>query len=273
MNFETGKFKRDRVSRNGRESIQIRVTGLSVNSKFKDDEDIIIMSKTQFDKMKDKVDNTDEIIENLENKLQIANDKIESLKKDQDLTENPKYYNDLIQAKDEINNLKDVINNRNILIGNIQENINLLLDEFNIQLKKAYNSEIDAINDESMNKIQNIFNLIKDSYDILLSYIVKLEENYNKKIEDSSFITRLFKKDKLKLDVNKDKINDLKQKLDEINDYCKDYKSIFIPIEIPSSKLAELKLNSKDFNLHDLYIETADFDNNENFVVREVAKK
>ena len=183
MNFETGKFKRDTVSRNGRDVTQIRVTGLSVNSKFEDDEDIIIMSKTQFDKMKNKMDNSDEIIGDLKGKLQIANNKIESLKKNGDVAENPKYYNDLIQAKDEINSLKDVINNRNILIGNIQENINLLLDDFTVQLKRVYDSEISAVNDESMGKIKDIFNLIKDSYDILFSYIDKLEADYNIKFK------------------------------------------------------------------------------------------
>lgn len=273
MNFETGKFKRDIVSRNGREAIQIRVTGLSVNSKFKDDEDIIIMSKTQFDKIKNKINNADEIIDDLENKLQIANNKIESLKKDQNVAENPKYYNDLIQAKDEINNLKDIINNRNILIGNIQKNINLLLDEFTVKLKRIYDSEISAVNNESIDKIQNIFNLIRDSYDILFSYIDKLESEYNKKIDESNFITRLFKKNELKLKVDKDKISDLESKLDEINSYCKNYNSIFNPIEISADKLSELKLNSQNLDLRDLYIDTSDFTNDEDFVVREVAKK
>ena len=73
--------------------------------------------------------------------------------------------------------------------------------------------------------------------------------------------------------MDKDKISDLECKLDEIESCCKEYESIFSPIEISASKLSELKLNSRDFDLRDLYIDTGDFDSDDDFVVRDVVKK
>ena len=69
MEYETGKFKRYVRNREGKEVTQVGVSGLSVNSKFKDDEEIIILSKEDFNQLESKANNSTEIIQNLENQL------------------------------------------------------------------------------------------------------------------------------------------------------------------------------------------------------------
>ena len=53
--------------------------------------------------------------------------------------------------------------------------------------------------------------------------------------------------------------------LNEINQYCINYKSIVKPIEIPASRIREIKLNAKSNNLDikELYIDTGNLDDQE----------
>ena len=67
---EKAIFKRDIKEReNGKKTTQIRVTGLSVNSKFKDNEEIIILSKEDFTDLETQLSTKDDKIRELENQL------------------------------------------------------------------------------------------------------------------------------------------------------------------------------------------------------------
>lgn len=118
---ETGKFKRDTINRNGKPTNQIRVTGLSVNSKFKDDEEIIILSKEDFNQLESKANNSTEIIQNLENQLGEAKVKIQTLETTapEPNPENPKYINRVIDLQEEINNRNQLLFNTQNTIKNI----------------------------------------------------------------------------------------------------------------------------------------------------------
>ena len=67
------------------------------------------------------------------------------------------------------------------------------------------------------------------------------------------------------MEIDNSKLKDLDSKLNEINQYCINYESIVKPVEIPASRISEIKLNAKTnkFNIKELYIDTTDLDDQE----------
>ena len=265
MEYETGKFKRDTINRNGKETNTIRVTGLSVNSKFENNEDLIIMSKTEFTKFENQVNNSTQIIEDLKNQLQDANTKVNTLQnaKTEPVT-NQKYYNELILAKDEINTLNKNISNRNGLLLGTQDKINQMLDD----ITTAFSTEITKANEDIVNQLQTKTDKLKENITVLIDYVRELEnlqDNHNNKVDNSNWYKRVFSKDTFKLEIDTGKLKDLDSKLNEINQYCINYESIVKPVEIPASRISEIKLNAKSnkFNIKELYIDTTDIDEQE----------
>lgn len=253
---ETGKFKRDTINRNGKPTNQIRVTGLSVNSKFKDNEDLIIMSKTEFTRLENELINSNEKVKELESQINTASEILPA---------NPKYYSELLEAKDEISTLKDIINNRNGLLMDTKDKVNLVLDKLLIELTNLYDTEIDKGNKETLEAVKDLIDLVQTSYNNIYNYLVELETSHNNNIDNSNLLTRL-KKDNCKLKLDSSKVNEFTKDLEEINKYCNNYLDIVKPIEIPASKIHEIKLNatSKDLDINELFIDTNILDSKDN---------
>ena len=258
MEYETGKFKRDTINRNGKETKTIRVTGLSVNSKFENNEDLIIFSKKEFTKLETQLSTQETTIQELENEIQeLKNTAPEPVT-------NQKYYNELIQTKDEKATLLETINNRNILIGNTQDKFNEILDD----IFTEFSTEITNANKDIVSQLKTKTDKLEENITVLLDYVKELEtlqDSHNTKVDNSSWYKRAFSKDTFKLEIDTGKLKDLDSKLNEINQYCINYKSIVKPIEIPASRIREIKLNAKSNNLDikELYIDTGNLDENE----------
>lgn len=264
--YETGKFKRDTINRNGKETNTVRVTGLSVNSKFEDNEELIIFSKKDFTQLDTQLNSKDETIQNLENQITDLKNEIENLKNtDTEPITSQKYYNELIQAKDEKANLLTAISNRNGLLLGTQDKLNEMLDD----ITNSFSTEISKANEEIVDQLKAKTDTLKENITVLIDYVRDLEnlqDNHNTKVDNSNWYKRAFSKDTFKLEIDTGKLKDLDSKLNEINQYCINYKDIVKPVEIPASRISEIKLNAKSnkFDIKELYIDTSDLDENDN---------
>ena len=270
MEFETGVFKRYERKRGNKKVTQVGVSGLSVNSKFKDNEVIVILSQDDFTQLQQQASNNNDKVKDLENQLTKANTKIETLKQTtpEPIPENITNTHKVIDLQDEINNLNKTINNRNELLFSTQEKVRDLMDELTTEITKLYDNTITEANSKTKTNINVILDTIKDTYQAINSYNEELENQiqiHNNNIENSSFITRAFSKDSIKLRLDTDKLVKLEKQLKSLNDNCITYKDIVKPVEIPASKITEIKLNaqSNKFDVKELYIDTGDKDEKE----------
>ena len=255
--YETGKFKRDKTNRDGKPTNTIRVTGLSVNSKFDNNEELIIMAEPEFTELETQISTYKETIQDLENQVR-------QLENNTSQVTNQKYYNELIQAKDENATLLKIIDNRNILIGNTQDKFNEMLDD----IITDFSTEITNANKDIVSQLKAKTEVLKENITVLIDYVKELEtlqDSHNNKVDNSNWYNRVFSKDTLKLEIDTGKLKDLDTKLNEINQYCINYKDIVKPVEIPASRISEIKLNAKTnkFNIKELYIDTTDLDEND----------
>ena len=258
MEYETGIFKRDTTNRNGKPTNTVRVTGLSVNSKFENNEELIIFSKANFTELENQLISKDKLIQDLETEIQ------ELKSTAPETVTNQKYYNELLTAKDEIQTLNQTINNRNGLLLGTQDRLNEMLDD----ITTAFSTEISQANKDIVNQLKAKTDKLKENITVLIDYVQELEtlqDQHNNKVDNSSWYNRVFGKDSFKLEIDTGKLDDLDSKLKEINQYCINYKDIVKPIEIPASRISEIKLNAKTnkFNVKELYIDTTDLDGNE----------
>ena len=252
--YETGKFKRDKTNRDGKPTNTIRVTGLSVNSKFENNEDLIIMAKPEFTELETQISTYKETIQDLENQVR-------QLENNTSQFTNQKYYNELIQAKDDKVTLLNTISNRNGLLLSTQDKLNEMLDDITTE----FSTEITQANKDIVNQLKAKTEVLKENITVLIDYVRQLEtlqDSHNTKVDSSSWYKRAFSKDTFKLEIDNSKLKDLDSKLNEINQYCINYESIVKPVEIPASRIAEIKLNAKSnkFDIKELYIDTTDLD-------------
>ena len=258
MEYETGKFKRDTINRNGKDTNTIRVTGLSVNSKFENNEDLIIFSKKEFTKLENQLKSKEDTIQKLETEIQeLKNTAPEPIT-------NQKYYNELIQTKDEKANLLNTISNRNGLLLSTQEKLNEMLDD----ITTAFSTEVSKANEDIVKQLKAKTDKLNKNITVLIDYVKELEtlqDTHNNKVDNSSWYKRAFSKDTLKLNIDNSKLKDLDNKLNEINQYCINYEDIVKPVEIPASRISKIKLNAKSnkIDIKELYIDTTDLDENE----------
>lgn len=241
MEYETGKFKRYVRNREGKEVTQVGVSGLSVNSKFKDDEEIIILSKEDFNQLESKANNSTEIIQNLENQLGEAKVKIQTLETTapEPNPENPKYINRVIDLQEEINN-------RNQLLFNTQNTIKNIFSEVNTA-KGTTEKNIISLLSELQNDINIILELTKE--------LPNQVNGINSSIDNTSWIKWTFSKNKFKIVLDMDKVNKLEAKLVEFTnkDIVQLANNVITPVEIPTENL----------DLNQLYISIGN-DNSDN---------
>lgn len=246
--YEKGIFKRDTVNRNGKPTNTVRVTGLSVNSKFEDNEELIIMSKAELTK--------------LENKIKELESITTAPVTDQ------KYYNELLTAKDDKANLLSTINNRNGLLLGTQEALSNMVDSFTNDITELYNTEIKQAKTDTLKDLKHKTDKIKDTVNTLIDYVNELEtqqQKHNNIVDKSSWYKRAFSKDTFKMDLDTGKLDGIEKDLSEIKEYCINYEDIVKPVEIPASRISEIKLNAKsnELNIKKLHIDTSELDSNE----------
>ena len=246
--YENGIFKRDTVNRNGKPTNTVRVTGLSVNSKFEDNEELIIMSKAELIK--------------LENKIKELESITTAPVTDQ------KYYNELLTEKDDKANLLSTINNRNGLLLGTQEALSNMVDSFTNDITELYNTEIKQAKTDTLKDLKHKTDKIKDTVNTLIDYVNELEtqqQKHNNIVDNSRWYKRAFSKDTFKMDLDTGKLDGLEKDLTEIKKYCNNYEDIVKPIEIPTSRISEIKLNAKNnkLDIKELYIDTSKLDSNE----------
>lgn len=270
MEYETGVFKRYERKRGNKTVTQVGVSGLSVNSKFKDNEVIYILSKDDINQLQQQASNNNDKVKDLENQLTKANTEIDTLKNmdPNPAPENQVYTHKVIDLQEEINNLNKTINNRNELLLGTQDKVNGLLDELTTEITKLYDNTITEANSKTKTNITVILDTIKETYQAITDYNEELEnqiQKHNNNIENSSIITRAFSKDRIKLKLDTGKLQTLEKQLKELNDNCITYNNIVKPVEIPASKIKEIKLNVKSnkFDVKELYIDTGDKDEKE----------
>lgn len=256
--FEKGIFKRDTKLRNGNKVTQIRVTGLSVNSKFRDNEELVILSKDEFNQLENQLNTTIEKVTELENELNtVKNETIES----------PKHYNRVISLQDEINN-------RNELLLNTQNTINHIINEAVINYNEL-TREVTTANNSTKENVLTLLSDLQIEINNILEYSKEIPnqvDGINDSIDNTSWFKWIRSKNKFKIVIDKDKLDDLEAKLLDFTnkDIVQLANTLLTPIDIPVSNLEELTTN--DLDLSKLYIST-DLDNSSNDNVINTPKK
>ena len=260
--YEKGIFKRDKVNRNGKKANTVRVTGLSVNSKFDDDDELIIMATEELTKLEAKIETYKNTIRDLENQVKELENITPAPITDQ------KYYNELLTEKDDKANLLSTINNRNGLLLGTQEALNNMVDSFTNDITELYDTEIKQAKTDTLKDLQSKTDKIKDTVNVLIDYVNELEtqqQKHNNTVDNSSWYKRAFSKDTFKMDLDTGKLDGIEKDLSEIKEYCINYEDIVKPVEIPASRISEIKLNAKsnELNIKKLHIDTSELDSNE----------
>ena len=67
------------------------------------------------------------------------------------------------------------------------------------------------------------------------------------------------------MDLDTGKLDGIEKDLSEIKEYCINYEDIVKPVEIPASRISEIKLNAKSnkLDIKELYIDTSELESNE----------
>ena len=260
--YEKGIFKRDKVNRNGKKANAVRVTGLSVNSKFDDDDELIIMATEELTKLEAKIETYKNTIRDLENQVKELENITPAPITDQ------KYYNELLTEKDDKANLLSTINNRNGLLLGTQEALNNMVDSFTNDITELYDTEIKQAKTDTLKDLQSKTDKIKDTVNVLIDYVNELEtqqQKHNNTVDNSSWYKRAFSKDTFKMDLDTGKLDGIEKDLSEIKEYCINYEDIVKPVEIPASRISEIKLNAKSnkLDIKELYIDTSELESNE----------
>ena len=247
MEFETGIFKRYERKRGNKKVTQVGVSGLSVNSKYKDGEEIIVLSKEEFTELENQLNIGNDKIQTLTQQLNEANTKLETLENTapEPTPENPKHYNKVIE-------LQELINNRNGLLMETQTTINRLIGE----VTKQYNelgTEVTTANETTKDNISTLIDDLQTITSTVLDYCNEMEtqvNGINSSIDNTSWFKWIRSKDKFKIVMDLDKLKQLETELKEFNtiNSISKAKELITPVEIPTNKLEELTTEGLDLN-------------------------
>lgn len=237
MEYETGIFKRYERKRGNKKVTQVGVSGLSVNSKFDDNEEIVLLSMDELTQLESKANKSTE----LENQLNEAKLKLETLETTapEPTKENPKYITRVIDLQDEINN-------RNQLLFNTQNTINNIFTEVNTANNTSKDNLLSLLSDLQTD-INNLLDLTQE--------LPNQVNGINSSIDNTSWLKWIRSKNKFKIVLDMDKVNELEAKLVEFTsqDIVQLANKVITPMEIPTENL----------DLTQLYISTGN-DNPDN---------
>ena len=234
---EDGLFKRDVKRRGNNKVIQIRVTGIGVNSRFEDNEEIVILRKKDFANLEDQLNTSIEKILELENQLDTLKD---------GTTETPKYTSKVIE-------LQELINNRNGLLMNTQNTINHIINEVTNEYNKL-DKEVSTANEKSKENIISLVAEIQNINSTILDYNKELNKQIkaiNDDIKGTSWFTWIKSKNKFKIELDLDKLHELEAQLKKFNsiDTITRANDVIEPVKVKP-------LSIEDLDLTELYINT-----------------
>lgn len=251
---ETGVFKRYKRNRtdkdgNKKEVTQVGVSGLSVNSQFDDDEEIIVISKEDFTQLETKLSTQTETIRDLENQLNQAKE---------ETPESPKYTNKVIE-------LQEAINNRNGLLMNTQNTINSIFNEAGNHYNKV-GTEITKANTETQTNIISLLSELQAEVNTILDLAKELPnqaDGINQQVKNMNWFKYAISKNKINIVLDMDILNEVQAKLTEFTskDIIQLANELITPVEIPTGKLDEL--TTEDLDLTELYITFEETNTNE----------
>ena len=246
MEYETGVFKRYTKNRqNGKQVTQVGVTGLSVNSKFDDDEEIILLTKDELTNLETQVQDKDKTILDLQNQINELKTELETLQNTstEPIPEPPKYINKVLELQEEINN-------RNQLLFNTQNTINNIF------------TEVQNANSTSKDNLITLISELQTQANSLLSLTEELQtqtDNINTSFKNVGWLEWLRNKNKINIVLDMDKLTDLEAQLTEFTsqDIVQLANQVVKPMEIPT----------EDLDLNELYISTGNDTSNNEIVI------
>lgn len=241
-------------NKNNRIIKSVEVRGIKNNTKFKDKENIILISETEFNNLNKEIKELKETNNNLINELNNT-DNIKS-------HDNLKLYNKLLE-------LMEIINNRNELLLNVNDNLNNVIDAIINDIETEYNIIIDANNKEIKTRLETFIKSVinkanetqTNNNNLIASEIKELENNLkeaNKQLNNMSIFEFLRKRKQINIKLDFDKLKDTpKDNSINYNDLNLNVASNEIFINPDFKKLDHVKIkenNKKEINFNDLYI-------------------
>lgn len=233
------------------ESVEVR--GLNKKSKFKDKQDIIILTVEDFNNLNNELEtlkaNNNNLMQELNNNEYRPNHETSQL------------YNKLFD-------LMEVVNNRNELLINANDNLNIMVDAIIKELQGQYINLIDAHNKENKRELETLIksivnnantsqerqkNLINNEID---NIELELKEA-NQQLNNMSILQFIRKRKQININVDLSNLKDVPSKLINDNDLNNKI-AIDNILSIPNFNNVNhgnIKENAKkEINFNDLYI-------------------
>lgn len=247
-------------NKNNRIIKSVEVRGIKNNTRFKDKENIILISETEFNNLNNEIKELKETNNNLINELNNT-DNIKS-------HDNLKLYNKLLD-------LMEIINNRNELLLNANDNLNNILDAIIKDIETEFNNIIDANNTEIKKRIETFIKSVvnkanetqTNNNNLIASEIKELENELteaNTQLNNMSILEFIRKRKQINIKLDFDKLKDAPTDAINYNDLNVNVASNEIFINPDFKKLDHVKIKEngkKAINFNDLYIKL-DSENN-----------
>ena len=248
---ERVQFVRDTINKKGKPTNSVRVTGLSVTSKFENKEYLILVSEEDFTELENKVQTQEEEIQNLKTQLKEANLKLEKLENlpPEVIREPPKY-------ADRVISLQEEINNRNQLLFNTQNTINSIFTEVNKNVNEA--------NDDTKGNIIQLISDLQNQANNIIDFkddIEKQAKDINDEFKKVGWLEWIRNKNKVNIVLDMDKLTKLEAELVEFTsrDITELANTVITPVEITTENL----------DLQELYISTSTEDDDNEIILKE----
>lgn len=237
------------------ESVEVR--GLKKTSKFKDKENVIIITSEDFNKLNQEL----EELKETNNKLM------------QDFNNTPSH--ETSQLYNKLFDLMEVVNNRNELLINANDNLNYMLDSFIKELQKEYINLIEDNNKEIKARLETFIKSIvnnandnqKQQKNLINSEVSKIENEIteaNQQLNNMSILQFIRKRKQININLDMETLKDVSSNDINYNDlnFNLAIENILTNPDFNKLDHARIKENSKkEINFKDLYIKL-DSENN-----------
>lgn len=232
----------------------VEARGIKKTSKFKDKQEIILISKNDFQEMQSQI-----------KQLQETNNKLLNTINNADFSQTPN--NNKMELK--LIELMEIVNNRNELLLNTNEQFNKVIDAIINELKQEFNRIITDANNKNIKQMEIILNNILDNAQTEQNKLInntinginnELEQVSNE-LKQMSFIKLYRQRKKINISID---LDNLKQ-LPDVNNFnvgSINENNFFVSPNFDDINISRIKDNAKnniDFN--ELYIKFADANN------------
>ena len=238
----------------------VEVRGIKTNSKFKDNEQIILISRNEFNQMQE---NQQQEINKLQNEINQLQETNKELTNELNQNDNNKNH-ETNQLYFKLIALMEMINNRNELLLNANDNLNYVIDNIIKELRQQF---INLINDNGKENKKNLETFLKSVFDnandnqiILKNDVSRIEQELNEaneQINNLSWWQLLRKRKQIKIDIDLTNLKELQGNLINYNGLDINIASDNILTEpnFNNLDLMEIKGNAKNkIDFQNLYI-------------------